>query len=298
MTTRAIWRPGRVAAACLLFLVAAGAAPVTAGLAAAENMRLGEQLYREGILPSGEPLRAYVKGDIPVPGTAFSCVSCHLRSGLGSVEGGVFTPPTNGAKLFQPFQLLFKGLEQKYFPLPPRRPAYTDATLAEVIRSGATPGGGTLNDVMPRYLLEDGDMTLLLAYLKDLSSRYSPGVSATALHFATVITDEVSPEDRNAMLAPLEQYIAMKNNQARAYRAPGNKSRQMAENMLVSKELATRTLTLSRWVLKGPPDTWRKQLEEYNRNEPVFALLGGSPMANGGRSTISARRTGYPASFP
>lgn len=281
MTSRGMWRHGRTFAISLLFLTAAvGFAQVcpaqnSAGSPAAEKIRLGEQMYREGILPSGEPLRAYVKGDIPVPGTAFSCVSCHLRSGLGSVEGGVFTPPTNGDKLFQPFQLLFKGLEQKYFPLPPRRPAYTDATLAEVIRSGATPTGGTLNDVMPRYLLEDEDMALLLSYLKGLSSHYSPGVSATTLHFATVITDEVSPEERTAMLAPLEQYIAIKNNQARAYRAPGNKSRQMAENMLVSKELATRTLTLSRWILKGSPETWRKQLEEYNRKDPVFALLGG-----------------------
>jgi len=240
-----------------------------------ERLQRGERMYREGLLPSGEPMQAYVKGDLPVPGTAFTCVSCHLRSGLGSVEGGVVTPPTNGDKLFQPFQLLFKGLEQKYFPLPPRRPAYTDVTLAEVIRSGTTPAGGALNDVMPRYFLEDGDMEDLLFYLKELSSRYSPGISAASLHFATVITDGVNPEDRDAMLAPLEQYIAIKNNQAKAYKAPGNRSRQMAENMLVSKELATRSVTLSRWVLKGPPQTWRKQLEEYNRREPAFALLGG-----------------------
>jgi hypothetical protein len=29
------------------------------------------------------------------------------------------------------------------------------------------------------------------------------------------------------------------------------------------------------WELKGPPETWRGQLEEYYRKEPVFALLGG-----------------------
>ncbi|GFE61165.1 ABC transporter substrate-binding protein [Geobacter sp. AOG2] len=260
-----------------LFTVVPGSFGETAkpALSNQERLHLGEQMYREGLLPSGEPMRAYVKGDLPVPGTAFTCVSCHLRSGLGSVEGGVFTPPTNGDKLFQPFQLLFKGLEQKYFPLPPRRPAYNDETLAEVIRSGATPTGKALNDVMPRYLLDDGDMALLIYYLKELSAHYSPGVTTTALHFATVITDEVSPEDRNAMLAPLELYISIKNNQAKAYKTQGNRSRQMAENMLVSKELATRNLTLSRWVLKGPPDTWRKQLEDYNRKEPVFALLGG-----------------------
>ena len=250
-----------------------------------EQLRLGERIYRDGILPSGEAMVAYVKGDVPVSGTAFSCVSCHLRSGLGSVEGGVFTPPTNGVLLYQPYKVLFKGLDQKFFPFPDRRPAYNDATLAEVIRSGENPTGTRLNDVMPRYLLDDKDMAILIAYLKSLSSHFSPGVSDTSLHFATVITDDVSPKDRDAMLAPLELYINIKNNQAHAYQKNQNaRSRLMAENMLVSKELSTRTMTLSRWILKGSPETWRKQLDEYNRKEPVFALLGG--ISNGDWSVI------------
>ncbi len=221
-------------------------------------------------------MTAFIKGDLPVPGTAFSCVSCHMQSGLGSSEGGVFTPPTNGTILYKPFRVLFKGLEQKYFPFPDRRPAYNDTTLAEVIRSGETPTGGHLNDIMPRYLLEDNDMAILISYLKSLSTQFSPGVSKMALHFATIVTDDVSPQDRAAMLAPLQLYINIKNSQARAYQRPsGRKSRLMAENMFVSKELATRTMTLSTWVLKGPPETWRAQLEEYYRTEPIFALLGG-----------------------
>ena len=47
-------------------------------------------------------MQATVKGDVAMPGSAFTCSSCHLRSGLGSIEGGVFTLPTNGAKLAQP----------------------------------------------------------------------------------------------------------------------------------------------------------------------------------------------------
>ena len=239
-------------------------------------LRLGERMYRQGILPSGEPMLAYVKGDLPVSGTAFSCESCHQRSGLGCLEGGVYTLPTNGAKLFQPYQEFFKNIEQKYFPPAPRRPAYTDATLAEVIRSGTTPTGAALNDVMPRYLLEDEDMTILLSYLRSLSARFSPGVTNTTLRFATILAEDVPAEERDALLGPLEQYITLKNNQSIAYKTKsGARSRQMAENMLTSKELATRSLTLSRWILKGPPETWRAQLEEYYRNEPVFAFLGG-----------------------
>jgi hypothetical protein len=263
----------------LLFFVHipnARADAVSPSFSSMETLRLGERMYREGILPSGEAIQAFVKGDLPVPGTAFSCVSCHLRSGLGSIEGGVFTPPTTGLQLFQPFKLQFKGLEQKYYPLHDRRPAYDESSLADVIRSGATLSNGTLNDIMPRYMLEDADMTILSAYLKSLSAKLSPGVSDSTIRFATIITDEVSPEERNAMLAPLQKYVGIKNNQANSYKSSaGKRSRQMAENMLVSKELSTRQFTLSIWILKGPQDTWRGQLEEHYRSEPVFALLGG-----------------------
>lgn len=45
--------------------------------------------------------------------------------------------------------------------------------------------------------------------------------------------------------------------------------------MVQSTELLYKKFTLSRWMLKGPPETWRGQLEEYYRKDPVFALLGG-----------------------
>ena len=81
---------------------------------------------------------------------------------------------------------------------------------------------------MPRYMLEDADMAILITYLKALSARYSPGVSASTIRFATVITDDVTQEDRDSMLAPLQKYINIKNNQAKTYNTPlGKKSRQM-----------------------------------------------------------------------
>ncbi len=43
----------------------------------------------------------------------------------------------------------------------------------------------------------------------------------------------------------------------------------------MSGNLTYVTFTLSRWVLTGPSSTWRKQLDDYYKAEPVFALLGG-----------------------
>ena len=244
-----------------------------------EQLRLGERIYREGILPAGNAALAYVRGDLPVPGPAFSCISCHMRSGLGSTEGGVYTPPTNSEKLFKPLQTIYRSTEQnpKYFPVTPRRPAYTDETLARVIREGLDPSGRVLNDVMPRYLLDDGDMALLISYLKSLSVDFSPGVTEDNIHFATVISEDVSLSDREAMLDPLRKYIAIKNNNVALFKKPsGARSHRMADTMMAgSRELVHKTLSLSVWLLKGPPDTWRAQLEEYNRREPAFVLIGG-----------------------
>jgi ABC-type branched-subunit amino acid transport system substrate-binding protein len=59
-----------------------------------------------------------------------------------------------------------------------------------------------------------------------------------------------------------------------------------------------KTITLSRWFLKGSPDTWRAQLEEYNRKQPVFALLGG--ISNGSWKPIHdfSEENRIPCLFP
>ena len=269
--------------------------PGATGISQEEALRLGERIYREGILPSGEPVEAIVKGDITVQGSMFSCQSCHMRSGLGSFEGGVVTPPTNAAKLFKPLEvhtapvytavpLKPKQIDeqnQEYYRTPHARPVYTDASLSVALQSGVDSGGRVMSDVMPRYLLDDKDMKLLIAYLRSLSSELSPGVSDKTIRFATIIAEDVSPDNRNAMLVPLENFIKNWNEtifldpRVKRSRSTGYRSRQMADITLTPLGVALRKLELSRWVLKGSPETWRSQLEEYYRKEPVFAFAGG-----------------------
>jgi len=43
----------------------------------------------------------------------------------------------------------------------------------------------------------------------------------------------------------------------------------------IEMKYAVRQASLDVWELKGPPETWPKQLAAYYKNKPVFAVLGG-----------------------
>ena len=155
-----------------IFLLAAATlaygAPEEKALSPAEMHKLGERMYRQGILPSGEPMKAYVSGDIEVDGTSFTCVSCHLRSGIGSFEANIATPPTNGRILYQERKPYKEGFEyvpsyHKYALYFPQRPAYNDDSLAELITGGVDPTGRSVLKVMPRYDINEQDMEILIA---------------------------------------------------------------------------------------------------------------------------------------
>lgn len=248
-----------------------------------EIQRLGERMYRDGILPSGQPMQSVVKGDIPVSGTAFTCVSCHMHSGLGSIEGGVFTTPTNGRTLYEKRDKPGLGNNRRNTGMnmaskkkgvtpiqpPPERPAYSDETLADVLRGGIDPAGRKLDMIMPRYNLNDRDMAIMVAYLKNLSNEFSPGVDNYSINFATVVTDEVPAELVDAMMATLDSFVASSNREQERHQ------NQLVKLREIRTELTYRPVRLFRWVLRGAPETWRSQLEEYYRKQPVFALVAG-----------------------
>ncbi len=279
---------GRWVRFSLAFLLMAGVVAVGVGTAAeeekspiegltrAEALELGERMYRDGLLPNGEPMRAFVQLDIEVEGTMFSCESCHVRSGMGSTEGTVITQPTCGSWLYKPLQgAEMKAESQARVPSrldpPPFRPAYTDESLARAIRRGKDPNDRVLNYVMPRYLVGGTDLDILVYYLKNLSAVWSPGVDDTTIRFATVIGPGVNEVDRKAMLGPLEAHVRDHNSQSR----PDERRAKSGPFYKEEKFAPYRRYALSVWELEGAADTWPQQLDAYYRKEPVFALLGG-----------------------
>ena len=247
-----------------------------AGLPAAEALRLGERMYRDGLLPSGKPMRAVVQEDVEVDGTMFSCQSCHVRSGMGSLEGTILTLPTSGSWLYKPLvgaEMSPRSQERipKNLDPPPFRSAYTDEAVAQAIRFGKDPDGRVLDHVMPRYPLGGRDMDILIHYLKNLSAEWSPGVDETTIRFATVVSRDVSAEDRQAMVQTLLAHVKDHNSQSR------HEERRAKSGPFYKEEKYApyRRYSLEVWELDGEPSTWTAQLEHHYRERPVFALLGG-----------------------
>ena len=149
-----------LAAFALLFLLIPGAR-------ADPTIAAGETIYRQGILPDGKLLRGMRQADVNVEGADAACIVCHRRSGLGTQEGRYLIPPIIGKYLFRPG---LKAVQDMSLPhvegYLPSRTAYTDATLARVIREGIDPDGHELNYLMPRFRLDDADMASLIAYLR------------------------------------------------------------------------------------------------------------------------------------
>ena len=235
----------------------------------------GQKMYREGQLPNGKPMQTVSADNVEVSGSIYSCAGCHQRSGLGAYDE-IRYPAVSAGKLFQP---LYSGPEytpaerarlNKYLQRPLIRSAYNDASLANAIRNGKNPDGRTLNNVMPRYNLDDGDMNILVAYLRSLSADLSPGITDTTIRFATVIAGDVATADRKEMLGLMDSIVAFRNKQAKE-----SAVRKKYASAVEEIDLYTRKISIARWELKGSAETWRSQLEAYYRREPVFALLGG-----------------------
>lgn len=296
--------------------VAAGtAAPGTAAAgratAAAETtLARGRRIYREGILPSGMPLRAAVVGGAIVAEARLACAGCHRPSGYGGVEAGTLVPPVTAPALFghpgaSAAELLGKLYQEELAQASwtrlrsaatARRPAYTEETLAAAVGRGIDPAGRALDPLMPRYELSAGAMGDLAAYLRTLSAAPAPGVDAAVIRFALVVAGDVEPDRRQAMLDVAQAFVHSKNVETRRLLArpptsPGYRDEQRR---------TWREWVLDVWDLPGPPAAWAEQLERRYRARPVFALLSGIAAGAAEWRPVHefCERRGIPSLFP
>jgi hypothetical protein len=245
------------------------AGPLCAAAASGDLTAAAQALFRNGILPSGTPLKGTREGGAGVAGKNAACASCHRRSGLGMSEGRIVTPSITGHYLFDPGERPVPEGESS----PPAAAAYsriryTDATLARAIRNGVGPTGKPLSPLMPRFALDDATMSLLIGYLRTLSSTAAPGVETDTLHFATIVTPDADPERARAMLEVLNDFFDNKDAYYRGKAPPLRASRRIHYRVL-------RRWQLHVWTLTGAPDTWVAQLQAKLLAEPVMAVVSG-----------------------
>lgn len=244
-------------------------------MADAGELEQGRRIFQEGILPSGAPLAGVRFGNATVSGALAACANCHRRSGMGSVEGDIQMPPINGRFLFaQPEDRTLatmdpragKRMNQAHDP-------YNDESLANAIRHGVNNSGREMNAMMPRYALGDPEMKALVAYLRQLSEQWSPGVTTEMIRFATVITPGVEPERRKTLLDMMRAAFVQKNGSTANRNQPGGRRRMVsAAEMVLGTQ---RNWQLDVWDLQGAPETWAGQLQDYYRRQPVFAIVSG-----------------------
>ena len=236
---------------------------------AADELEIGRRIYLEGRLASGRPLSGVRFDGTTVSGAEAACVSCHRRSGLGSVEGNIVVPPITGKFLFTSDETPLATMDQR------RRKSfnqthepYDEAGFARAIRRGIAIDGRTMQVVMPHYALDNTELRALTTYLRQLSAEWSPGVTEDNIRLATVIAPGVNAARRQALLDTLRSAVAQKNGST----APGRRHMVSPAEMMSRSE---RNWQLDVWELQGEPSTWAAQLAENYRRQPVFALVSG-----------------------
>ncbi|MGI9334843.1 MAG: hypothetical protein ACR2RL_16995 [Gammaproteobacteria bacterium] len=239
-------------------------------------------------------MQAKIQDGITASGSQIACSNCHRRSGLGSSESGINSPPVTAERLFRDEGSEAEALYGRRNLRADARPAYTNESLARAIVQGIDPTGASLHALMPRYELGSEALAAITAYLRSMSATPSPGVTDSDLHIATVVTDDATPADRASMLAVLEAFFADKNagtrgEARRARYAPTQRKWHYA---------AHRNWRLHVWELTGAAHGWRQQLDRLYAAQPVFALVSGVSASGWKPVHDFCEREAVPCLFP
>lgn len=245
---------------------------------------LGQRIYTQGIDTDGKPVPAIDMSGQRVFAPQFHCVSCHRASGYGSREGGIFIPPIAAPVLYQPLTpSRTRAFNSMYFQQQNTsadgrlyqgrtRPAYDKAALAKLLRQGLDPAGQPVPSAMPRFKLSDRDVAALDAYLRTLSARPDPGVDDTTMHFAIIVSDRISAQDRKTLVDTSQAFFTRYNSNVSSEQARPNFSPYYRSDFVSF----WRKWVLDVWELKGPEASWPAQLEAYYKAQPAFAVIGGA----------------------
>lgn len=222
----------------------------------------GESLYRTGTRRDGSALEAIVRNDVAISPNTVTCEGCHRRSGLGTSEGRIRTPPITGTVLF----------DARTAPDP--RPAYDARALRRALVEGIGADGQSLDPLMPRYRLRDADVAALQAYLRYLGSDAAPGVTDTDIRLVTIVAKSTPARQRAALQQVIERYVQNKNAGSRREAARAAAARRHAFGD--RRDRAFRRWTWTVWELTGDDADWPAQLESLYAQAPPFAVLSGA----------------------
>lgn len=233
-----------------------------------EMLALGRSIYLDGIGEGGRKVTGVRFGGVEAQGASVACASCHRRSGLGAIEGVDQVSPIAGRFILTDDPRAVVSMNYRNIhSFNQKHDAFTAGTFRAAVTQGRHLDGRDLSPIMPRYEFSETELQAVQGYLQNLSSQWSPGVNATQLHLATVITPDVSPERRDIFLSTIRAAVSQKNGNY----VPGQRTMSAAEMLFRSD----RFWELEVWELTGEPSTWGAQLDARMQANPVFALVSG-----------------------
>ena len=214
-------------------------------LSAAENR--GKQIYTEGTSPSGREILAYFgESSLEISGSAMACANCHGLDGLGKPEGGVNPSNLTWEFLTKPYGV--SGINGR------SHPAYTERGLELAITRGVDPAGNKLLNVMPRYQMSREDLTDLILYLKRLRQHRDPGITQDKIVIGAAVPATGALADMGrAIRAVTTAFFTEATAQGGVY---------------------NRGFELKFVEIADTPSTTRANLENFLKNEHVFAVTG------------------------
>jgi hypothetical protein len=126
---------------------------------------------------------------------------------------------------------------------------------------------------MPRYALGEADLQALTAYLRALSATPIAGLQDGVLHLATVLSPDADPARSRTVREALQAWAR-------------------------SGPFAGIPVDLQVWQLQGPSDNWQQQLQDYQRQRPVYAVLSGAGRAEWTPVRDFCEQAALPCLFP